>query len=95
MDKQTWWSVGLRFLLIMLFLSACGDSSDSGDISLGSSQSEIETGSAMLKIKWQDASTIKGDLDSLAEEALDCEGAGVATITCKVYDDTGQSSYER
>ena len=80
---------GLAILLIMLFLSACGDGSDSGDISLGSSQSEIETGSAMLKIKWQDASIIKGDLDSLAEEALDCEGAGVATITCKVYDDTG------
>ena len=74
-------------ITLIFFLSACGDGSDSGGIGLNSAPTETETGSAMLNIKWHDTSTVKGDVDALADEALDCEGVGVATITCKVYDE--------
>ena len=74
-------------LLLMMLLSSCGDGSDSGDVGLDSSPTETETGSAMLKIKWHDASTTKADVGPMAEESLDCDGAGVEWITCKVYDE--------
>jgi chitodextrinase len=76
-------------LLMMILLSACGDSGGSSDIGLdGSSPEPTETGSAVFTIQWHNAPTVKGLVTSLAEEPMNCENAGVEWITCRVYDES-------
>jgi Putative binding domain, N-terminal len=72
------------FSIVMIFLiSGCGGGDDD-NWSLGLS----ETGSASFAIAWHDTPVIQPLEDTLITPAIDCEAAGVSTITCEIYDES-------
>ena len=84
----------LFYIFIILLISGCGDGSD--DL-LPSKSSE--TASASFTVAWHDTPVIDSSENNLLMAAsleqsgisIDCEAAGVSTITCEVYD--GSNTY--
>jgi hypothetical protein len=76
----------LFYIFVVFLIFSCGGGSDD-NLSLGTS----ETGSASFTVAWHDTPVIQASEDNLITQAIDCEAAGVSTITCEVYD--GSNTY--
>ena len=87
-NRQVFPKILFYFLyLFMIFLiSGCGGGGDDGFYSDPS-----ETGSASFNIAWHDAPVVGAAENALVTPTIDCEGAGVSTIICEVYD--GSNTY--
>ena len=71
----------------MIFLiSGCGGGVDDGFYSDPS-----ETGAASFNIAWHDTPVVGAAENAVVTPTIDCEGAGVSTIICEVYD--GSNTY--
>ena len=74
------------YLFMIFLMSGCGGGGDDGFYSDPS-----ETGSASFNIAWHDAPVVGAAENALVTPTIDCEGAGVSTIICEVYD--GSNTY--
>jgi hypothetical protein len=72
----------LLYIFITFFIFGCGGGSDD-NLSIGSS----ETGSASFSVAWQDTPVVQAS-DNNSMPTIDCEAAGISTITCEVYDES-------
>jgi hypothetical protein len=73
-------------IFLILLISGCGGGSDDG---LSSEPSE--TASASFNVAWYDTPVTGASENIMTAAAVDCEAAGVSTITCEVYD--GSNTY--
>jgi len=75
------------FYIFMIFLiSGCGGGGDDNFYSDSS-----ESGSASFNIAWHDTPVVGAAENTTITPTIDCEAAGVSTITCEVYD--GSNTY--
>jgi chitodextrinase len=77
------------FCLSLLFLlwGCGGDATEQGTTEKASSAS-TETGSASFAIQWHGAAAAEQSSAAVRQAIESCESAGVASITCEIYDDS-------
>jgi hypothetical protein len=74
------------YLFMIFLISGCSGGGDDGF-----SSDPYETGSASFNIAWHDAPVVGTAENAIVTPTIDCEGAGVSTIICEVYD--GSNTY--
>jgi len=82
-------TVGLFYwfcIFLIILVSGCGDESHDN---LSSESSD--TASASFTVEWHDTPTVQSSENTLIAASLDCEDAGVSTVTCEVYEVDGGS----
>ncbi len=72
----------LFYIFVIFLISGCGGG---GDDSFSSEPSE--TGSASFTVAWHNTPVVHASENNLIM-TIDCEAAGVSTITCEIYDES-------
>ncbi len=76
-------------VLLILFAADCGDEKSGGQTSDQATSASSATGSASFSIQWHPASLDRNATGALVRQAIEnCTDAGVASITCEVYDES-------